>query len=66
MTLHVCFNANYTYRYDDALKNYRMIIKNDETNSTARKRVVAVYRAMQRIPDAITELTKYLTMFVLV
>ena len=48
------------FRYDDALTLYDRIIREDETNSTARKRKVAVYRAQGRIPDAIKELCAYL------
>lgn len=50
-------------KYDDALIMYDRIIREDETNSTARKRKVAVYRAQGRIADAIKELCTYVNKF---
>lgn len=50
--------------YDDALKVLQSIIKKDETNSAARKRKVAIYKAQGWNSQAIKELTEYLKMFV--
>ncbi|CAL4060103.1 unnamed protein product, partial [Meganyctiphanes norvegica] len=50
-------------RYDEAMDVYDSIIRQDETNSTARKRKVAVLLAQGRVPDAIKELTEYLKKF---
>ncbi|XP_042204713.1 ER membrane protein complex subunit 2-like [Homarus americanus] len=50
-------------RFDEAIDVYDSIIRLDETNSTARKRKVAVLRGQGRIADAIKELTEYLKIF---
>ncbi|KAK8728976.1 hypothetical protein OTU49_008911 [Cherax quadricarinatus] len=50
-------------RFDEAMDVYDSIIRQDETNSTARKRKVAVLRGQGRIADAIKELTEYLKIF---
>lgn len=47
-------------RFDEAIDIYDSIIRQDETNSTARKRKVAVLRGQGKIPEAIRELTEYL------
>lgn len=51
-------------RYDDALKLLDSIIKADPTNSAARKRRVAVFKAQGRNAEAIRELVEYLKMLV--
>ncbi|XP_047475731.1 ER membrane protein complex subunit 2-like [Penaeus chinensis] len=50
-------------RFDEAIDIYDSIIRQDETNSTARKRKVAVLRGQGKIPEAIRELTEYLKKF---
>ncbi|XP_068223077.1 ER membrane protein complex subunit 2-B-like isoform X2 [Palaemon carinicauda] len=50
-------------RFDEAIDVYDSIIREDETNSSARKRKVAVLKGQGRIPDAIKELTEYLKKF---
>ncbi|KAK3863968.1 hypothetical protein Pcinc_030304 [Petrolisthes cinctipes] len=50
-------------RFDEAMDIYDSIIRQDETNSTARKRKVAVLRGQGRITEAIKELTEYLKIF---
>lgn len=52
-------------RYDDALKILDSIIKADPTNSAARKRKVAVFKAQGKNVEAIKELVDYLKMLVL-
>ncbi|KAF7277817.1 hypothetical protein GWI33_009233 [Rhynchophorus ferrugineus] len=55
------FEAN--EEYDKALDLLNAIIKVDESNSAARKRKVAVFKAQGKIVDAIKELTDYLKIF---
>ncbi|XP_030758342.1 ER membrane protein complex subunit 2-like [Sitophilus oryzae] len=55
------FEANEDF--DNALDILNAIIKVDESNSAARKRKVAVFKAQGRIVDAIKELTEYLKIF---
>jgi len=50
-------------RYDDALKLYDSVIKMDESNSSCRKRKVAVYKSQGHIQEAIRELNDYLKKF---
>lgn len=50
-------------KFDEAMDVYDSIIRQDETNSTARKRKVAVLRGQGRMTDAIKELTEYLKLF---
>ncbi|KAB7498849.1 UNVERIFIED_CONTAM: hypothetical protein RMT77_007327 [Armadillidium vulgare] len=50
-------------RHEDALTIYDAIIREDETNSTARKRKVAVLKSQGRIQEAIKELIEYLSKF---
>ena len=52
------------HRFDEAMDVYDSIIRQDETNSTARKRKVAVLRGQGRMTDAIKELTDYLKLWV--
>ena len=47
-------------RYDDTIAPYDAIIHKDETNSTARKRKLAILKAQARDVEASTELTEYL------
>lgn len=56
----MCYEAN--ENYDKALKILNDIIKADPTNSAARKRKVAVFKAQNKIPEAIKELVDYLKM----
>ena len=46
--------------FDSATELYKEIQKADETNSLVRKRLVAVLRAQNHIPEAIKELNHYL------
>ncbi|XP_018011738.1 ER membrane protein complex subunit 2 [Hyalella azteca] len=50
-------------KFDDALQIYERIVREDETNSTARKRRIAVLRGQRRYVDAIKELNEYLQLF---
>lgn len=50
-------------RYDEALTIYDRIIREDETNSSARKRKVAILRGQRRYIEAIRELSDYLNKF---
>lgn len=50
-------------RYDEALQKLDSIIKEDETNSAPRKRVIAILKAQGRNSEAIKELTDYLKIF---
>ncbi|XP_023323344.1 ER membrane protein complex subunit 2 [Eurytemora carolleeae] len=49
--------------WTEALEILNTIIEGDESNSSARKRKVAIYRAQGDNSKAITELTKYLKIF---
>ncbi|KAF2362472.1 Tetratricopeptide-like helical domain [Trinorchestia longiramus] len=51
-------------KYDDALNAYERIVREDETNSTAHKRCVAVLRGQRRYVDAIKKLNEYLKTYV--
>lgn len=51
--------------FDKALDILNAIIKVDESNSAARKRKVAVFKAQGRTVEAIKELTDYLKMYVI-
>lgn len=48
--------------YEDALRILDGIIKEDDTNSAARKRKVAIFKAQAKNAEAIKELTDYLKM----
>lgn len=48
------------FRYEDALQILEGIIKVDETNAAARKRIVAILKAQGLIAEAIKELVDYL------
>ncbi|XP_074656469.1 ER membrane protein complex subunit 2-B-like [Tubulanus polymorphus] len=50
-------------RFKDALGVYESILEEDETNSLVHKRIVALYKAQNNIPDAISKLNKYLEQF---
>jgi len=50
-------------RFDDALTIYERILREDETNSAARKRKVACLRSQKRYIEAIRELSEYLNTF---
>ncbi|XP_041968058.1 ER membrane protein complex subunit 2-like [Aricia agestis] len=49
--------------YDEALQIYDNIIKADETNSMARKRRIAIFKAQGLIAETIKELVDYLKKF---
>lgn len=51
--------------YTKALQVLNDVIKQDITNSAARKRKVAIYKSLGRNPEAIKELTEYLKTYVL-
>lgn len=46
--------------YNKAIQILNEVIKQDITNSAARKRKVAIYKSLGTISDAIKELTEYL------
>jgi len=48
---------------DEALTIYSRILREDETNSAARKRKVALLRSQRRYGEAVKELTDYLNKF---
>lgn len=50
--------------YDEALELYTSLLKRDETNMLISKRVASVYRAQNKIPEAIKELTDHLQKFI--
>lgn len=50
-------------RYDDAELVYESIIAADSSNALARKRRIAIFKAQDRVNDAIKELNKYLEKF---
>ncbi|XP_049870574.1 ER membrane protein complex subunit 2-like [Pectinophora gossypiella] len=50
-------------KYDEALEILDSIIKADETNAPARKRRIAIAKALGLIPEAIKELVDYLKKF---
>ncbi|XP_038051353.1 ER membrane protein complex subunit 2-like [Patiria miniata] len=50
-------------RFDDAKLVYEELLKEDSSNAMIRKRLVAIFKAQDRIPDAIKELMKYLESF---
>ncbi|XP_072037742.1 ER membrane protein complex subunit 2-like [Amphiura filiformis] len=50
-------------RYDEAEIVYETILESDASNALARKRRVAIFKAQDRISDAIKELNKYLEKF---
>lgn len=47
-------------RYDEALDVLDNIIKADKTNSAAKKRIVAIYKAQGKNVEAVKELAEYL------
>lgn len=54
----MCYEASENYEL--ALKIVNEIIQGDPTNSAARKRKVAIFKAQNKIPEAIKELVEYL------
>jgi len=50
-------------RTEEALTIYNRILREDETNSAARKRKVALLRGQRRYVEAVKELTDYLNKF---
>ncbi|XP_064652261.1 ER membrane protein complex subunit 2-like [Lineus longissimus] len=50
-------------RYDEAVLRYKAVLEEDETNSVVRKRIIAVLKAQNKIPEAIKELNKYLELY---
>jgi len=50
-------------RFDEAIKVYDEMIKNDESNAVLYKRKVAILIANKKIPEAIKELVEYLKKF---
>jgi len=50
-------------RWDDALELLDSIIEEDEANSSARKRKIAIFKAQGDISRTVQELTKYLRIF---
>ncbi|KAL3279511.1 hypothetical protein HHI36_017020 [Cryptolaemus montrouzieri] len=57
----MCYETN--ENYEGALKILNEIIKTDPTNSSARKRKVAVFKAQNKIIEAIKELVEYLKIY---
>ncbi|XP_069777087.1 ER membrane protein complex subunit 2 isoform X2 [Narcine bancroftii] len=51
-------------RYDDANKMYDEILQEDPTNTAARKRKIAILKALGKTTEAIRELNEYLEQFV--
>uniref|UniRef100_H3A793 ER membrane protein complex subunit 2 n=1 Tax=Latimeria chalumnae TaxID=7897 RepID=H3A793_LATCH len=51
-------------RYDEAIKEYDAILKEDSTNTAARKRKIAIQKAQGNTVEAIRELNEYLEQFV--
>ncbi|CAH8613456.1 unnamed protein product [Heterobilharzia americana] len=49
--------------FEDAQNIYAKLIKDDPTNTLARKRMIAILKSQQRIPEAINELREYLKIF---
>ncbi|CAH8864931.1 unnamed protein product [Trichobilharzia szidati] len=49
--------------FEDAQTIYAKLIKDDPTNTLARKRMITILKAQQRIPEAINELREYLKIF---
>jgi predicted Zn-dependent protease len=49
-------------KFDDALELLEAIIKQDETNSGAKKRKIAILKAQSKNVEAIKELADYLKM----
>ncbi|KAH8874249.1 ER membrane protein complex subunit 2 [Schistosoma japonicum] len=49
--------------FEDAQNVYSKLIKDDPTNTLARKRMVTILIAQQKIPEAINELREYLKIF---
>lgn len=54
------YNFCFCCRYDIALEALDEISKLDETNPAARKRKVAIFKAMGNTTDAIKELVQHL------
>ena len=46
--------------YENALEFYESILADDDSNSQARKRKIAIYKAQKETTKAIQELNKYL------
>ncbi|XP_038666290.1 ER membrane protein complex subunit 2 isoform X2 [Scyliorhinus canicula] len=51
-------------RYEDANKMYDAILQEDATNTAARKRKIAILKALGKTTEAIRELNEYLEQFV--
>ncbi|CAH8600819.1 unnamed protein product [Schistosoma guineensis] len=49
--------------FEDAQNVYAKLIKDDPTNTLARKRMITILIAQQKIPEAINELREYLKVF---
>ncbi|CAH8587647.1 unnamed protein product [Schistosoma intercalatum] len=49
--------------FEDAQNVYTKLIKDDPTNTLARKRMITILIAQQKIPEAINELREYLKIF---
>ncbi|CAI2732033.1 unnamed protein product [Schistosoma spindalis] len=49
--------------FEDAQNVYSKLIKDDPTNTLARKRMITILIAQQKIPEAINELREYLKIF---
>ncbi|CAH8540900.1 unnamed protein product [Schistosoma turkestanicum] len=52
-----------TKNFEDAQNVYSKLIKDDPTNTLARKRMITILMAQQKIPEAINELREYLKIF---
>lgn len=50
--------------YPKALQILNDIIKQDNTNSSAKKRKIAIFKALGKYTEAIKELTEYLKKYV--
>jgi len=57
------FIAESKERYDTAEEIYNSILEQDETNSIIRKRLIAIKKAQNQIPEAIKELNSYLKQY---
>ncbi|XP_022101462.1 ER membrane protein complex subunit 2-like isoform X2 [Acanthaster planci] len=50
-------------RFDDAKLVYEELLKEDPSNAMIKKRMISIFKAQDRIPEAIKELNKYLESF---
>ena len=53
----------FTKRWDDAVEVLDAIIEEDEANSSARKRKIAIFKAQGDRARTVAELNKYLKVF---